>query len=294
MGVIFQTVAIVGPGLVGGSLGMALRRRGLAERVVGVGRRQTSLDEAVRAGAIDEATLDVAQGVRGADLVVLATPIRALGGIMPDVAQGMDEGALLTEVASTKQSIIRTISNTLADRSDVVFIPTHPMAGSEKRGAGNAREGLFDGSVCIFTPLEDTPGPALAALRAIWQAVGATVHVMAPAEHDRLVARISHLPHLAAAALMATVSPEEGAFAGGGLTDTTRVASGDPKLWRDICESNADQIIAALQAHGAAVADLRMLLAQGRFDELEERLREAKQKRDALLDRRAGRAAGND
>jgi len=285
MQAIFQTVAIVGPGLVGGSLGLALRKRGLAGRVIGVGRRDSSLQAALRAGAVHEATLDLARGVAGADLVVLATPVSAFQGLMPAVAQAMKPGALLTDVASTKQAVIATVERALADagRRDVVFVPTHPMAGSEKHGAQNAQEHLFEGSACIFTPLEGTPRAALHALRATWEAVGAKVHVMDGMAHDHLVARISHLPHVAAVALMDVVAEPEGAFAGGGLIDTTRVASGDPKVWRDICESNAGQITQALDEYLRALRDVRALLVEGRFDELEALLGRIKQKRDGLL-----------
>jgi prephenate dehydrogenase len=286
MDTIFQTVAIVGPGLVGGSLGMALRRQGLAGRVIGIGRRERSLREALDRGAVDEVTLDPARGVREADLTVLATPIGAFERLLPAVAEGMKRGTLLSEVASAKQGVIRTASGALAHRPDVAFIPTHPMAGSERRGASHAAADMFEGSVCIFTPLEGTPDAALDALRRMWEGVGATVRLMDPADHDRLVARISHLPHLAAAALMDMVTPDEAAFAGGGLTDTTRVASGDPKLWRDICEFNAEQIAFALEAYGARMQSIRALLTEGRYDELEEVLRRAKSKRDELLDNR--------
>jgi len=255
--------------------------------VVGVGRRESSLRQALSAGAVDEVTLDAAAGVSEADLVVLATPISAFGPIMPALAEGMKPGALLSDVASTKQGVIRTITRALKGRPDVVYIPTHPMAGSEKRGPESAVEGLFEGSVCIFTPLDGTPKEALTALRKMWEAVGARVHIMDAAAHDRLVARISHLPHLVAAALMRVITPEEGAFAGGGLIDTSRVASGDPKLWRDICESNAPQIAAALKACAGALETLRGMLEEGRFDELEEALREAKLKRDGLIERRS-------
>jgi len=279
----FDTIAVIGVGLIGGSIGIAARRRGLARRVVGVGRRQISLDAALQVGAADEVTLDIAQGVREADLVVIATPISAIAQVAAAAAQGMKQGAVLTDVASTKQTVIKTVTAALAERSDVVFIPTHPMAGSEQRGPQHAREDLFEGSVCFFTPLDGTPQGELDRLRALWEGLGAAVHVLDAAAHDRIVSRISHLPHLAAAALVRSVTGEEAAFAGGGLTDTTRIASGDPALWRDICESNAEDVARALKDFAGVIGEMRAMVADGRFDELQDLLRAAKDKRDGLL-----------
>ena len=285
---IFDTVAIIGPGLVGGSLGKALRTRGLVKRVVGIGRREKSLREAIEVGAVDEMTLEICDGVRDADLVVLATPISVFGRLMGDVAASMKQGAMLTDVASTKKRVAEMITTALDGRPDVVYIPTHPMAGSERRSARNADANLFEASVCIFTPLPDTPAPELERLQALWQRMGATVHLMDLAEHDRLVARVSHLPHLAVAALLGIMSPEEGDLAGSGLIDTTRVASGDPALWRDICESNAEAIESSVEAYVEVIERIRALIASGDFGGLEELLHEAKRKRDDLVRKRQG------
>jgi len=281
----FETIAIIGPGLVGGSLGMAVRRRSLARRVIGIGRRQSSLDAALRVGAADEVTLDVAAGVREAGLVVIATPISAIGPVAAEAARSMKQGAVLSDVASVKQGVVETVTAALRERPDVTFISTHPMAGSEQRGVEHARESLFEGSVCIFTPVEGTPHGELTRLRAFWEAMGASVRTLDAATHDRVVARISHLPHLAAAALILLVAKDEAALAGGGLADTTRIASGDPALWRDICESNAAQICRALDDFAGEVQHMRTLLAEGRFAELEELLRNAKDKRDTFHSR---------
>ena len=291
---VYDTIAIVGPGLIGASLGMAARRRGLASRVIGIGRRMTSLDEAMRVGALDECTLDLAEGLRDADLVVLATPISAISRLMPQVAAALNSGAVLTDVASTKQSVIRTITEALEGRKDVVYVPTHPMAGSEQRSAAHACAALFEGSVCIFTRPPDAPEPAVRELRALWEAVGARVHVMSPAEHDRLVARVSHLPHLAAAAMLEIITTQEGAFAGGGLLDTTRVASGDPALWRDICETNAEEVALAVQAYVEVLHRLHDLIRRGRFDDVQSLLQDAKTRRDDLLALRGPDRTGTD
>lgn len=280
---LYDTVAIVGPGLIGGSIGMGLLQHGLARRVIGIGRRQTSLQEALDVGAVDEVTLDPAKGVAEANLVVLATPIRALTELAPVVAGAMPSGAVLTEVASTKRSVIDTITNGMGSRDDLTFIPTHPMAGSEQRGAPHATANLFDDSVCIFTPLPDTPESALADLQQLWEGLGAMVHHMSPVEHDRTVASVSHLPHLAAACLARHVSENEGRFAGGGFVDTTRVASGDPRLWRDICESNADEISDAVHALMGELQQLQEMFAREDFEAIQTFLHEAKDRRDRIL-----------
>lgn len=283
---IYETVAIVGPGLIGGSIGMALRRRGLAGRVIGIGRRQISLDEALEVDAIDECTLDLADGVSEADLVILATPIRAIPELAPTVAGAMKSGAVLTEVSSTKQQVIRTLRAALSEREDLVLIPTHPMAGSELRGPLHATDDLFEGSVCIFTPLTDTPPEALENLRTMWEALGTTIYRMKPADHDRIVASVSHLPHLAAAALARTITEQQGLFAGGGFIDTTRIASGDPRLWRDICESNTSEVCQSVDRLIHELFRLRRLLECDDYQGLQQYLQEAKDRRDTILARR--------
>jgi prephenate dehydrogenase len=285
----FDAVAIVGPGLVGGSLGLALRRRGLARRVIGIGHRAESLDVAKRVGAVDETTLDAGQGVREADLVVIATPISAVGPVARAAAGRLKRGAVVTDVASVKQSVISTVREALAGRDDVAYVPTHPMAGSERRGAEHADAELFAGSVCIFTPLAGTPASAVHRLRAMWEAVGARVCTLEAETHDRIVARISHLPHLVAAALVLCVSEDEAAFSGGGLADTTRIAGGAPPLWRDICQSNAPEVLRALDDFAAGIGHVRDLIAQDRFDELQALLEAAKRKRDSFPERRRPR-----
>lgn len=281
---LYTNVAIVGPGLIGGSMGIALRRRGVAEKVVGIGRRESSLQEAHEVGAVDKTTLDLETGVDDADLVVLATPIRAISKLMPSLANAMASGAVLTEVASTKRSVIGTIQQGLTQRSDITLIPTHPMAGSEHRGAPHATEDLFEKSVCIFTPLPDTPSNELKKLEHLWTALGTTIREMTPEEHDRTVAAVSHLPHLAASCVARCVNRQQGQFAGGGYTDTTRIASGDPRLWRDICESNADEVNAAVETLIERLQELRSYLSRDQFDEVQQFLADAKQKRDSIIE----------
>lgn len=280
---LFRKVAIVGPGLIGGSIGIGLRERDLAEEVIGIGRRQSSLDKAIKAGAIDDATTDVAEGCANADLVILATPIGTFETLARELAQCMKGGAILSEVGSTKQDVIKTISRELAERKDITFIPTHPMAGSEKRGPEHATSTLFENSTCIFTPLPDTPPQHIQNLKSMWQKLGARVHTLSPEVHDELIARVSHLPHISATALMDCVAEEDIRYAGTGFEDTTRIASGDPTIWCDICKSNAPEIISSIDRFISSLSNARELLSKGRFADLEEWLKEAKQKRDRSL-----------
>jgi len=277
---VFKKVAIVGPGLIGGSMGMALRRRKLASLVVGVGRRKESLDKALKVGAIEKATLDLKEGLRKAELVILATPIPTLAELAPQLPGALDPEALVTDVASTKAHVIDVISSSLRFRPDVSYIPSHPMAGSEKSGPLAASDGLFEGSVCILTPLPNTFPESKSRITGMWRALGARVISMTPQAHDRLVARISHVPHLAAAALLACLEESEAALCGGGLRDTTRIAGGDPDLWIDICRENRQEVLAALGAYIDELSQMADSLRAGDLRRLRETLERARSMRE--------------
>jgi len=281
---VFKKVTIIGPGLIGGSMGMAMRRRGLADLVVGVGRRKESLDKALKVGAIDRATLDLKEGVHGAELVVLATPIGTLDGLVPELPLLLDPEALITDVASAKVRVIEVIASALRPRPDVSYIPSHPMAGSEKSGPLAARADLFEGAVCILTPLTNTFPESKSRITRMWRALGARVVSMTPQSHDRMVARISHVPHLAAAALLSYVEENEMALSGGGLRDTTRVAGGDPDLWIDICRDNRDEVASALKAYADVLARMADSLRSGNLGPLRDVLQNAHDKRRRLTE----------
>ncbi len=278
----FRKVAIIGPGLIGGSLGMALHRDGLVGQVIGIGRRQCSLDLALEVGAIDTATLDMAEGLADADLVVLAPPSGIIARMAPQIAPLLAEGATLIDVASSKVEIVGAIITALVDRPDVAYIPTHPMAGSEQTGPLAATPDLFQGSVCIITPLPDTPLPRVGAIVALWTALGAEVVDMMPEEHDRLVARISHVPHLAAAALMHIVDPATMYCCGGGLRDTTRIAASSPDLWMGIYTANRVEIHQALSDYIKTLQDMMAALDANDQDALRALLATAQARRNEL------------
>jgi prephenate dehydrogenase len=276
----FPTVAIVGVGLIGGSIGLALRQRGLAERVVGVGRRQASLRTARRVGAVTNTTIDLAKGVEEADLVVVCTPV---GRIVDDVRQAAEhcrEGILITDAGSTKRSIVEALDDGLP--RGCRFLGSHPMAGSEKIGPSHARADLFEGRFTVITPTKNTHAQDYDLLAEFWTGLGSMVVRMPADEHDRAVAMISHLPHAVAAALAATVPEEFFRLAGTGLKDTTRVAAGGPEVWTPIFKLNRDHLLAALAGFQKNLDALSEAIRDGDEARLVQLLTTAKKNRDAL------------
>lgn len=290
--VLYDNVAIVGPGLIGASMGLAMKSAGLAGRVVGIGRRQVSLDTALRTGAVDEGSLDLEAGVAAADLVVIATPISTLHAIAPRVTGALREGAVLTEVSSVKRSVIRTIEDSLPP--DACFIPTHPMAGSEQRGPEAARADLFRESICIFTPVASSTEAEVDRLERLWEAMGACVRTLTPGEHDRVVAMVSHMPHLVCSGLVEAIADRELPFAGTGLIDVTRIASSDPDLWVDICRNNREAVVKALSDLIYVLDALLGTVDRGDFDLLRSLLESSKQRRDALVQARSEARLGEE
>jgi prephenate dehydrogenase len=295
----FDKLLIVGPGLIGGSLGMAVREKGLARRVVGVGRRRESLARAVELGAVDETSLDLEAAAAGADLVVLATGVEMIAQQAAAVLPRMRKGALLTDVGSAKAAICRSVERVFsasASAENVRFVGGHPMAGSERRGIGSARADLFRGAVCILTPTPrtDPDGVALGIVRDLWEAVGCRVREMPPEEHDRLIAQISHLPHAAAACLVNAASDEALDLAASGFLDTTRVASGEPALWVAICMANREALLAALAALGGRLNDFARALQSGDAKTLEALLARAKSRRDGQFNHPGTKNSKND
>jgi prephenate dehydrogenase len=276
----WNQVTIVGVGLIGGSLGLALKQAGLARRVVGVGHRQASLDAALACGAVDETTLDAAAGVRGSDLVVLATPIGLFRPLAERMAPALAPGTIVIDVGSTKARVVAEMEAALPPGCP--FVGCHPIAGSEQRGVSAARADLFRGAVCVITPTNKTPPDAASRIEQTWEAIGMDVHGMPPDLHDRFLAQVSHLPHLVAAALVRVTSDRVEPFVGPGWTDTTRIAGGDPALWRDILMSNAAEVAAALDGFQAVLQAFGHALRQGDAARIEALLAESKARRDRL------------
>ncbi len=276
----FDSVAIVGVGLIGGSIGLAVRRRHLAERVIGIGRRQSSLQTALRVGAVTETTTDLARGVAQAERVVVCTPVGLVVDFVLRVAEHCPPDALLTDAGSTKAAIVEALDGRLP--GDCRYVGSHPVAGSEKTGAANARAELFEGRTTVLTPTERSRPRDVDQWKAFWSALGSEVEVMSPQAHDRALAATSHMPHAVAVALAASLPERWARLAGTGFRDTSRLGSGDPGLWRQIFSQNGRNVAEAIEAFEQQLGLLKEAIRRENEAELETLLEEAKRKRDAL------------
>jgi prephenate dehydrogenase len=274
------TLTIVGVGLIGGSIGLAARRRGVAARVLGVGRQQARLDHARSLGAIDEGLLDLHAAVHQADITVFCTPVDRIAEQVLETAPGCGPGTLFTDAGSTKAAIVRAVEGRLP--RGVCFVGSHPLAGSEKRGPDHADADLFAGRLTVVTRTAHTDPEALERTAAFWKALGAQVRVMDPDEHDRSLALTSHLPHLAAAALAGILPAGLQALTATGFRDATRVAAGDPALWTAIFVQNRAAVLDALRQLDERLGRFRQALEAGDVAALDSLLTQAKQVRDAL------------
>lgn len=255
---LFDTVCIVGVGLIGGSFGMAVREKKLARQVIGAVRRQETINAAFQKGAVDNATTNLSEAVRGADLILLASPVGQMVPLCNELVPTIKAGAIVTDAGSTKSQLVKDCEPIFGSKAH--FIGGHPMAGSEQTGVQHARGNLFEDAVWILTPTQTTPPEQTEKLKALVEDVGAKALVLDPQTHDELLAVTSHLPHITAAALVHLFSGahDEHEIAtqliAGGWRDSTRVAAGSSEMWRDICLSNApaieknlDQLIAQLE-----------------------------------------------
>ena len=280
----FQKLTLVGVGLLGGSLGLALKKGGLADRVVGYVRRSASIDECTGKGAVDEATLDLLSAVRDADLIVLCTPIAQMRELSEAMLPGLKREAIVTDVGSVKGSVVRELEP-LIHRSGAHFVGSHPMAGAEKMGVSAARADLFVDAICVITPSTKTPVKAVRKVEDLWHAVGARTIRMKPDLHDEFVSRSSHLPHVVAAELanyvLSPVHPREQAqLCANGFRDTTRIASGSPEMWRDIALANRDHLARVLGVFIEDLQEFRLALERGDTKAIAEFFALAKQRRD--------------
>ena len=278
-------LAIVGVGLLGGSLAKAVRAHALAREIVGIGRDRGRMQAALRDGALDRATTDVAEGVAGAERIVLAAPVLTNETLLARVWQAAPPGAVVTDVGSTKRGIVAAAGRLAAGRREVHFVGSHPMAGSERAGYAVARVDLYQGATVVLTPTEATDAAAAKSIGELWSAVGARVVVLDPATHDRAVAAISHLPHVAAWALVDAVvafEPDALQIAARGFKDTTRIAASDPDVWREILIDNREALRASLRAFRQALDDLEALVVSGDGDALTAYLARIKSTRERL------------
>ena len=289
MGRQFQQVAIIGVGLIGGSLGLVLKQKGLAGSVVGVGRRPENLELAIKLGAIDRYEPRGADAVKHADLVVLATPVDTYISHLKEWGTSLPRDTIVSDVGSVKGKLVEQVEELLQPK--VRFVGAHPIAGREKSGVAFSTPDLFQGARCIVTPTIRTDTQALDSIRQLWEAAGSVVISMDPFDHDWVLGAVSHLPHVAAFTLMHALedlqeqhkgSVDLLSYSGGGIRDTTRIAASSPEMWRDICLANRQNLLSMIETYTRHLQRFKVFLEHEDHKGLEEALEKAKQARERL------------
>lgn len=258
-------VVIVGVGLIGGSFALALKGTGQAGEVVGIGRHPEALARALELGIVDRVTEDYADALRGADLVLLAAPVAQTGAILEALLPHLEPQTIVTDAGSTKCDVVAAARAVMADRVHQ-FVPGHPIAGSESNGPDAALAGLYQGKKCVLTPLPENAAGDVERVASAWRACGAVIHTLSPADHDRVFAAVSHLPHLLAYALVDDIAAKPHAdllfqYAASGFRDFTRIAGSSPEMWRDISLANRAALLSELDAYLAQLTSMRAMLA---------------------------------
>ncbi|MGE5128092.1 MAG: prephenate dehydrogenase [Sphingomonadaceae bacterium] len=283
----FERVAVIGVGLIGGSFALALKQAGGCKHVVGFGRDARNLKLALERGVIDAIAGTIAEAARGADLVLVATPVAQFPAVFSALSAALSDSALVTDAGSTKRDVVAAAHTTLGGKL-ARFVPAHPIAGAELSGAAAAKPDLFRGRKVVLAPLAESAPEAVARVGAAWQACGASIHTMSPEEHDRVFAAVSHLPHVLAYGLVHEIAKRDNAaqlfgYAAGGFRDFTRIASSHPEMWRDICIANRDALLAELERFADELKTLRALLTANDAAGLEALFRDAREARDRWL-----------
>ncbi|OEU50196.1 MAG: prephenate dehydrogenase [Desulfuromonadales bacterium C00003096] len=280
-------MTVIGTGLIGGSLALALKAAKVVGEVTGVGRGLANLEEALKLGVIDRFSQDAEAAVAEADLVFLSTPVMSLPVMAARLLPHMKPGAILTDGGSVKERIVAEIEPLVP--AGVHFVPGHPIAGTEKSGSAAAFATLYCERRCILTPTANTDAAALELVRRMWQAAGSEVVIMDVAKHDRILAAISHLPHMVAYALVNAVASDDRygedilQYSAGGFRDFTRIASSDPAMWRDIALTNREALLEMIGGFESMLAELKQDIADGHDDSLFNFFLRSKERRDALL-----------
>jgi len=277
---LFQKAAIMGVGLLGASVSLAMREKGICEKIAGYGRTEKNLKRAKETGIVDLYFMEPAAAVGGSDLVVLCTPAGLFTEVTGSMKSGLTKGSIVTDVGSVKGSLVSELETLMPD--GVHFIGSHPIAGGDKSGIDEARKDLFSGARCVVTPTPKSDGDALKAICALWRSVGGRVEVMDPFLHDEIFALVSHLPHLVAYALVNTVcsiDPERIGYSGGGFRDTTRIAMSSPELWRDISMFNRDNLLKVLGVFRDNLGRIERCVEDNDWEGLEKEFARAQQLR---------------
>ncbi|MEI6863634.1 MAG: prephenate dehydrogenase/arogenate dehydrogenase family protein [Candidatus Omnitrophota bacterium] len=278
----FNRITIIGVGLIGGSIGLAIKKKRVANEVVGVFRHSSTMRKALAKRAVDRATMSIAEGVKGADIIIIASPVSSIPALVREAMKYAKPGAIITDVGSTKSWVMKEIAKIKIPKDSASFVGSHPMAGSEHAGVEFARSDMLEGSPCIVVR-SMRANKALGKIAGFWKSLGAKVSIMTSEEHDRAIALVSHLPHIVAFSLAASVPQNILKYAAEGFKDTTRVASSDPKLWADIFLSNRVQVLQSARAFEASYKDLIKALSNGSYGRVAKILGMAKRKRDNFI-----------
>jgi prephenate dehydrogenase len=275
-----KTLAVVGVGLIGGSFALALKRAGAVSNVIGVDRDPRALERAIALGVVDTAADSPADAARESDLVLVAVPVRQIGGVLREVAPALRPDGVVTDAGSTKADLVRAARESMRDRF-ARYVPGHPIAGRESSGVDAAVVDLFRGARVVLTPAAETAADAVDLVRACWEAAGGRVATTLPETHDQVFASVSHLPHMLAFALVSEIASRENShdlfgFAAGGFRDFTRIAGSSPEMWRDIALQNKDALLSEIDRYSARMAVFRELIARGDGPALERLMREAR------------------
>jgi prephenate dehydrogenase len=276
----FKKITIIGLGLIGGSLALAIKEKKLAKEIAGVSRRKSTIDRAIKNKIVDFATLNLKDGVKDSDLVIITTPVFKIAAIAKAIAPFLKKGAILSDAGSTKRRVVKDMEK--ARRKGIYFVGSHPVAGSEKSGIEYANKDLFKRACCILTKTKNTNPKAVAKLRKFWVGLGMRVVIMPPDTHDRLLSRISHLPHAVSVSLANSAGKDGLKFAAGGFKDATRIASGEPELWKDIFFTNRDNLIKDIEILKKELLKIEAALKSNNSRDLLKLLSRAKSIRDSL------------
>jgi len=285
---LFRRVALIGIGLIGSSLSHVIRRDGLAEHIAVAARTQQTLDKAMELGLADSVTLDAGQAVEDADLVVLCTPLGAYAGIAAAIGPALKPGAIVSDVGSVKQAVIRDVGPHLP--AGVHLVPAHPVAGTEHSGPEAGFAELFDGRWCILTPAAGTDAQAIDRVKTLWERAGMLIEMMDAAHHDQVLALTSHLPHLIAYTIVGTATDLEEhlqqeviKYSAGGFRDFTRIAASDPVMWRDVFLNNREAVLEMLGRFSEDLTAVQRAIRRGEGDTLHEIFSRARELRRGVI-----------
>lgn len=285
----YEQVAIIGTGMMGTSLGLALKKAGLCNKIIGIDRNFDNLKIAKNLSAIDSYTDCLKDGIADAVLIIFAIPILSIFEVAKRIVYAVRKDAIITDIGSTKSELVYKMTELFHGHSN--YIGSHPITGTEKSGAINAVTDLYNGKKCIITPLDKTEQFVIDAIKKFWESIGSDIVIMNPYEHDRIMAIVSHLPHLIAYSLIGSIIEKQKAgdtllkYAGGGLKDFTRIASSDPVMWRDIFLSNSNKILEAIDQFTKTMERLKHLIKERDGKGIYSFLEEVKETRRQIIDK---------